>query len=88
MAAYKIIFDRDVEKDLSKIPKKIAKNILRKILALEHNPKPAQSLKLSGTDGVYRLRIGDYRAVYLLDEGRKEIVVYHIRHRKDVYRKM
>lgn len=86
MAAYKILFDEDVEKDLSKMPRQIAKNILRKVLSLEHNPRPPHSLKLVGMEDVYRLKIGDYRAIYLIDDPKKVVTVYHIRHRKDVYR--
>lgn len=88
MAAYKIIFDRDVERDLAKIPKKIVKVVLKKTLALGHQPNPSQSLKISGTDVLYRLRAGDYRILYSIDNRLKEITIYHIRHRKDVYRNL
>ena len=86
MAAHKIIFDRDVDKDLTKLPKHIVKNILKKVMSLSNQPRPAQSLKLTGTTGLYRLRMGDYRIIYAIDDLSKEIVVYHVRHRKDVYR--
>lgn len=86
MAEYKIIFDRDVEKDLARLPKKVVKNVLKKVMSLAHQPHPGQSLKLAGTTGLYRLRIGDYRAVYLIDDHMKNVTIYHVRHRKDVYR--
>ncbi|MBI4125768.1 MAG: type II toxin-antitoxin system RelE/ParE family toxin [Deltaproteobacteria bacterium] len=88
MDRFSIIFDKDIEKDLKKIPKKIVQNILRKTSGLAANPTPAQSLKLSGTEGTYRLRVGDYRIIYTVNDSVKEITVYHIRHRKDIYRKL
>lgn len=86
MAAYKILFDMEVKKDLTKLPKKISGNILKKVLALEYQPRPPQSLKLSGTEGIYRLRVGDYRVIYSINDPLKEVIVYHIRNRKEAYR--
>jgi mRNA interferase RelE/StbE len=86
MASYKLFFDRDVEKDLSKIPKADVRRIMIKATSLYENPRPARSLKLEGSDMTYRLRVGDYRIIYQIDDRSKTITVYHIRHRKDVYR--
>ena len=52
---------------------------------LIENPRPKISKKLKGKDS-YRLRIGDYRIVYNIDDKNKTITVFRIRHRKDVYR--
>ncbi len=69
-------------------PKKVRKQIAKKIAALADNPKPPGSCKVqsmgNGTDEVYRVRSGDYRALYALR--RSEVVVLDIGHRKDVYR--
>jgi len=86
MASYKLFFDRDVEKDLSRIPKSDVRKIMSKVTKLYENPRPPQSLKLENSDITYRLRVGDYRVIYQIDEGKKIVTVYHIRHRKDVYR--
>lgn len=86
MAEYKIIFDKDVDKDLTNLPKHIVKNVVRKAMALSQQPRPSQSLKLKGSKEIYRLRVGDYRIIYAIDDSLREIVVYHVRHRKDVYR--
>ena len=88
MAEYKILFDRDVEKDLGRIPKKIAINILKKAHNLCGNPRPPQSLKLTGTEGTYRLRVGDYRIIYCIDDTAHLVTVYHVRNRRDVYRNL
>ncbi|MBI4126386.1 MAG: type II toxin-antitoxin system RelE/ParE family toxin [Deltaproteobacteria bacterium] len=83
---YHVVLDRDVTKDLSDIPKRMSQNILRKIENLANNPRPHQSQKLSATENAYRLRVGDYRVIYTIDDSMKVVTVYHIRHRKDVYR--
>lgn len=86
MAGYKIFFDRDVEKDLVRIPKNRVAIILKKVAALADNPRSQQSEKLSGSDDAYRMRVGDYRVIYTILDTQKEIIIYHVRHRKDVYR--
>jgi mRNA interferase RelE/StbE len=86
MASYNVLFDRDVEKDLSKIPKSDVRRIMQRILRLSGDPHPPQSLKLQHSDMTYRLRVGDYRVIYQIDDRAKIITIYHVRHRKDVYR--
>lgn len=86
MASYNILFDQDVEKDLSKIPKADARRVMLRITKLSSNPRPSQSLKLEGSNITYRLRVGDYRAIYQIDDPTKTITIFHVRHRKDVYR--
>ena len=86
MASYSVFFDRDVEKDLSKIPKHDARLIMQRVMKLAGNPRPSQSLKLQHSDITYRLRIGNYRVIYQIDDRSKTVTVYHVRHRKDVYR--
>ena len=69
-------------------PKKVRQQIVKKIASLTRTPKPPGSRKVqgmtSGTDEVYRVRSGDYRALYAVRDS--EIVVLDIGHRKDVYR--
>lgn len=86
MASYKLFFDSDVENDLANIPKSDARRIMLKVTKLYENPRPLQSVKLENSNSIYRLRIGDYRAIYQIDDHSKTVTVYHIRHRKDVYR--
>ena len=89
---YKLVFTRLAEKDLSRIDKKQAIKILRKIntFFLTVNPLD-KAKKLKGFDlDTYRYRVGDYRVVFRLDKktGRLIVlVVLRIAHRKAVYRK-
>ena len=75
------------EKDLFKLETKIAEKILSKIELLSSTPRPNNSKKLSNQIS-YRLRVGDYRALYNIDEIKKEIVVFRIMHRSKVYKQL
>lgn len=83
---YKVLFDRDVEKDLNRIPKEIARRILAKCLSLANQPRGHQSIKLEGTENIYRFRVGDYRIIYQIDDKGKTVTVYHVRQRQSAYR--
>ena len=87
MASFKIIFKSSAEKDLRRIDKKLIPRIVKSIKTLAGNPFPAQSIKLKDTDISYRLRVGDYRVIYQVYKRQKEITVFHIRHRKEAYKK-
>ena len=69
---------------LKKIPKKAAKKIIDKIESLTHIAHPVGSIKLQGTE-FYRIRIGDYRVIYEVDNSILKILVIKVGHRKDVY---
>ncbi len=86
MASYSIVFKPSVEKDLRFLPKAVIARVLRQIEVLRKNPFPRQSVKLAGAEQLYRIRVGDYRVVYAVDKGDKEIMVHYIRHRREVYR--
>ena len=85
MAAYKLFFKKSVQKDLSAIPKKDLKRILRRIKALAEDPRPAGCEKLTGHER-YRLRQGRYRIVYSIQDDELTVWVIQIGHRKDIYR--
>ncbi len=85
---YQIKLKRSVTKDLKDIDKQFIPRIFAVIESLADNPFQLQSRKLQGTDTSYRIRIGDYRLIYQVDIKKKLVVIEHIRHRKDVYRKI
>lgn len=83
---YKLSLKPSAEKDLRKLPKGIVQRVLQALEALPTDPFPHQHSKLSGTERLYRLRLGDYRIVYEVDETALEITVHAIRQRQDAYR--
>lgn len=82
---YKILLNPSAIKDLDKLPKKNLLQIKDKILMLEDDPRSHGSLKLTANEG-YRIRSGDYRVLYRIDDNKKIIYVYRIKHRRDAYR--
>ena len=85
MESYNIIFKKSVSKDLKNIPKKDVRRILEAIKTLAKNPRPPQSKKLSGQEK-YRLRQGNYRILYSIEDDELIIQVVKIGNRRDIYR--
>ena len=85
MAAYKVYFRESVEKDLNTIPKKDLKRILRRIKMLEDNPRSPGCEKLTGQER-YRVRQGQYRIVYSIQDAEFSVWIVKVGHRKEVYR--
>ena len=86
MNKYNIALKKSVEKDLKKIPLNEYKKIKTKILALSHTPRPIGIRKLVNEDEKYRIRIGDYRIIYLIDDNNNKVIIFGVGHRKDIYR--
>jgi mRNA interferase RelE/StbE len=85
MARYELRIKKSVTKDLDSLPKKDLQRIVEAINGLADNPRPPQSLKLSG-DEKYRLRCGVYRVLYEIQDEVLIVCVVKVGHRKDVYR--
>jgi mRNA interferase RelE/StbE len=81
---YELFVLPPAQKDLDKLEVSAFDRILRKIRALAKDARPPGCLKLTGDDG-YRVRSGDYRILYRIDDAAKRIYIYRIKHRKDVY---
>jgi len=83
--AYTVILKCSAEKELARLPGALHGRIAAKLLELENNPRPAGIQKLHGHDG-YRIRISDYRVLYLIDDQAETVQVTAIGHRREVYR--
>ncbi len=83
---YRIEFAKRAAKQFSALPKNERQRIAKKIDALRNDPRPAGTKQLAGSDGLYRQRIGSYRAIYTIEDDRLLILVLKIGHRRDVYR--
>lgn len=86
MASYRLEFKKSVAKDLRKIPNQDVARILTRIRALSNEPRPVGAEKLSGEDK-YRIRQGDYRIVYVVNDAEICVVVVKVGHRREVYRR-
>ncbi len=85
MAEYKVYFRESVEKDFRAIPKKDVKKILRRIESLAVEPRPLGVEKLTGQER-YRIRQGQYRIVYSVQDKEFTVWIVKVGHRKDIYR--
>ena len=85
MAAYEIHIKKDAEKDLLSLPKADLKRVTKKIKKLAGLPRPIGCEKLQGEEG-YRIRQGDYRIIYFVDDTEKMVRIIRIGNRKEVYR--
>ncbi len=85
---YRIVVEQQVYKDLDKIPVKDLDRIHAAISSLGTNPRKAGSHKLQGYKDRYRIRQGDYRIIYEIDEAAKSVMIFLVRHRKEVYRNL
>ena len=87
MAEYRLLIKASAKKEFEAAnPKALRQRIVERILALASNPRAPGSEKLAGHTDRYRMRQGSYRIIYLIDDGRREITVFKIGHRNDVYR--
>ena len=82
---YRVIIRKSVAKDLKGIPKKDVRRILSSINALADEPRPPATKKLSGQER-YRLRQGNYRILYQIEDDRLIVCVVRVGDRRDVYR--
>ena len=85
MEFYKVIFTKSVKKDFRKIPKLEVSKILNEIVELSKNPRSSKTKKLKG-EKLYRLRVGNYRVIYDIQDNLMLIVVVKLGHRSDIYR--
>lgn len=85
MESYKILIKKSAAGELAKITRKDLEKIVRRVRDLEQIPRPSGCRKLSGKDR-YRLRQGDYRIVYAVDDSRRIVEGYKIGNRREIYR--
>ena len=85
MAKFELVFKESVSKDLKDIPKQDVQWIIERINLLRDDPRPAGSVKLSGKE-YYRIRQGNYRIIYEIQDGQLVVIVIKVGRRREVYR--
>ena len=84
--SYRILLTKQVEKQLNALPQQVASRIEQHIEALLTNSRPPGVKKLRGQTRTYRVRVGNWRIIYTIDDSTQEIMLLTIDDRKDVYR--
>jgi mRNA interferase RelE/StbE len=82
---YSLEISSAAEKELDRLPKEVARRIALAIDDLQSDPRPQGVLKLKGSRSKYRIRVGQYRVLYQVDDKVQLVTVVRIRHRKDAY---
>ncbi len=84
---YRIQFQRDAEREIALLPARDRLRVAARINTFADDPRPRGAKKLAGIDDLYRIRVGDYRVVYQVQDRVLLVVVVHIGHRRQVYRR-
>ena len=80
-----VVFTNAARKELKRLPFSMEHRILKKIMDLRENPRPMGCIKLSGDEAVWRIRVGDYRVLYLIDDMKRVVDIVYVRHRRNAY---
>ncbi len=85
MLKYSLEIKQSAQKELDALDDAVFTRIDRKILALADNPRPAGCKKLKGYKAQGRLRVGDWRVLYIIEDAAKLVTITRIAHRREVY---
>ena len=83
--AYRIELTRAAERDLRGLSRDVLRRVDRKIQALSNDPRPHGSKKLEGSANTYRVRVGDYRILYEIEDTAILVLVVRVGHRREAY---
>ena len=86
MSSYVVEVKPSARKELEGLPNSVLPRAVRKMESLGDNPRPAGCKKLKGYRDQWRVRVGDWRVVYIIDDAAKLISVTRIAHRREVYK--
>jgi mRNA interferase RelE/StbE len=82
---YKVHITSRAERDLRRLDRQAKNRIVKAILDLASNPRPSGCLKVRSEEGVWRIRIGDWRVGYTIDDVASEVTVIRVAHRNEFY---
>lgn len=83
-AVYDLYILPPAQKDLDRLKALVFERLIKKIRDLSNNARPPGCLKLTG-EGGYRVRVGEYRVLYRIDDIQKKVYIYRVKHRKEAY---
>ena len=85
MSSYRVALTTSAERELHRLSAKVIARMMPRLEQLGSVPRPPGCKKLKGGDNVWRIRVGDYRIVYVIDDTARTVDVTRIAHRRDVY---
>ncbi|MBC8204320.1 type II toxin-antitoxin system RelE/ParE family toxin [bacterium] len=82
---YDIYIEHSAEKDLIRLSKTVYYRIIKKINSLTDNPRPKGCGKITGSKNDWRIRIGNYRVIYEINDKEESLNIMRVKHRKEAY---
>lgn len=84
--SYRLIVKPSAERDVERLPRPIRRRVLDRLARIEADARAPGSVKLAGAKATYRVRVGDWRIVYEIDDAQGTVFVTIVAHRREVYR--
>jgi mRNA interferase RelE/StbE len=82
---YKITITSRAEKDIKRLDRPVKNRIITAIMALADDPRPPGCVKVQSEEGVWRIRVGDWRVGYTIDDTAQEVTIIRVGHRSEFY---
>ena len=86
MPEYEITFARSARRELENLDRKVVSRVFTKIESLARNPRATGVIKLQGSVDLWRIRVGNYRVLFRIDDRARTIDIVAVGDRKEVYR--
>jgi len=86
--AYQVVVEDGAARAIRKLSRDVQRQLVAKLERLGENPRPAGSKKIEGAEDLHRIRVGDYRVVYRIEDRVLLVLVVRVAHRSDVYRRL
>lgn len=86
--SYRLEFTKPAARQFKSLPRQVQQRLQPKIDALAMEPRPAGMVKLAGEEELYRVRVGDYRIIYTIQDDQLLVLVVTIAHRREAYRRL
>jgi mRNA interferase RelE/StbE len=83
---YRLIVKPSAQKDVQRLPRPVQQRILHRLASIEVAPRGRGAVKLAGSKATYRVRVGDWRIIYEIDDADRVVFVTILAHRREVYR--
>jgi mRNA interferase RelE/StbE len=83
---YEVYLERAAERDLRRLSVENFQRIASRIKRLAGDPRPSGCRKITGSESDWRIRVGDYRVIYEIDDKARSVKVMRVRHRREAYR--
>ena len=82
---YTVVFDPGAMRDVDRLPAELQDTILDAIYELAREPRPSRARMLVDAERALRIRVGQYRVIYVVDDDRGKIIIRAVGHRREIY---